>query len=130
MNRFNEQELQLHISILGWLHIVVNAFFLVLAAFAFVLLPAVGTVIDDPQGVVIFSLLGTAFGVLMLVLGLPGIVAGYGLLKRKSWARFLALVLGVVGLVNFPVGTVIGVYTILVLWPQPANEYFAPRQPA
>ncbi len=129
MNRLSEPEYQLHISILGWLHIVVNAFFLVLAAFAFVLLPAVGTVIDDPQGVVIFSLLGTAFGVLMLALGLPGVIAGYGLLRRKPWARFLALVLGVLGLVNFPVGTVVGVYTILVLWPQPATEYFAMHQP-
>jgi hypothetical protein len=129
MNRLDEKELELHVSILGWLHIVGSAFILVIAAFAFILLPTLGAVSGDPDGVVL-GVLGTGFGLLMVILGLPGVLAGYGLLKRKPWARYLALVLGVLDLVNFPIGTVIGIYTLLVLTQQSATEYFTPHQPA
>jgi hypothetical protein len=130
MIRFNERELQLHISIVGWLYIVGNAFLLVIALFAFGLLPTIAAISGDPEGTVILSVIGTAFGLLMVVLALPGMLAGYGLLKRKPWARFLALVLGVLNLVNFPVGTLMGVYTLVVLLPQAAAEYFVPQQQA
>jgi hypothetical protein len=66
----------------------------------------------------------------MVLLGFPGLLAGYGLLKRKPWARYLALILGVLELVNFPVGTAIGVYTLLILLQESATDYFAPQQPA
>ncbi len=129
MNRFDEREIQLHVSILGWLYIAANALFLVIAAFAFGLLPTIGAISGDPDATAFLSVLGTAFGVLMVLLGLPGLLAGYGLLNRKPWARVLALVLGVLELVNFPVGTVIGIYTLLVLMQQSATDYFSPRRP-
>ena len=47
----------------------------------------------------------------MALLGLPGLLAGYGLLTRKPWARILAIVVGILSLLNFPVGTAIGLYT-------------------
>jgi hypothetical protein len=130
MNHLDERELRLHVSILGWLYIVANAFFLVIAAFAFGLLPTIGVISGDSDATAFLSVLGTAFGLLMVLLGLPGLLAGYGLLKRKPWARVLALVLGVLDLVNFPIGTAIGVYTLLVLLQQSATDYFAPQQPA
>ena len=130
MNRLGERELQLHVSILGWLYIAANALFLLFAAIAIGLVPFIGTFAEEPETTVLVSVLGTAFGLLMIILGLPGIVAGYGLLKRKPWARVLTLVLGVLGLVNFPVGTAIGVYTLLVLLQQSATDYFETRQPA
>jgi hypothetical protein len=130
MNRLSERELQLHVTILGWLYIVGNAFFLLVALVSFGLLPSLGVVSRDPDAMIFFGVLGTAVGVVMVALGLPGLVAGYGLLRRKSWARFLALVLGILNLVNIPVGTAIGVYTMLVLLQESADQYFAPHQPA
>jgi hypothetical protein len=47
----------------------------------------------------------------MALLGLPGLLAGYGLLTRKPWARILAIVVGILSLLNFPIGTAIGLYT-------------------
>ena len=61
------------------------------------------------------------------MLAIPGLVAGAGLLARKSWARILAIVVGILGLVNFPIGTAIGVYTLFVLMQDAAAEYFAPQ---
>ena len=56
-------------------------------------------------------------GGLLMVKGLLGIAAGWGLLERQSWARVLALVLGFVSLIHVPLGTAIGVYTLWVLLP-------------
>lgn len=128
MNRIDESDLQLHVSIIGWLHIVGSALFLVIGAFAFILLPTLGNISGNPDGAAILSLVGTAIGLLMWALGLPGFLAGYGLLKHKSWARFLALAVGVLDLANFPIGTAIGVYTLLILTQSSANRYFTPRR--
>jgi len=68
--------------------------------------------------------------VLLVVLGLPGILAGYGLLKRRSWARGLAVALGVLNLFNVPLGTVIGAYTLFVLLQDDAAEAFTALKPA
>ena len=62
-----------------------------------------------------------------MVLGIQGMVAGYGLLRRKAWGRILAMVvgfLGFLGLVNFPLGTAIGIYTFWVLLQDSAADYF------
>ena len=63
----------------------------------------------------ILGIIGFSVGALLVVLGGPGLAAGYGLLHRKPWARMLALVLGILNLVNIPIGTVMGVYTLWVL---------------
>ena len=61
---------------------------------------------------------------------MPGLLAGYGLLKRASWGRVLAIVVGVLGLFNFPVGTVIGIYSLWVLLQNAATDYFTPAESA
>jgi hypothetical protein len=64
------------------------------------------------------------------VLALPGLAAGYRLLKRQAWGRILALVVGFLDLVNFPVSTAIGIYTLWVLLQDSAATYFARGAPA
>jgi hypothetical protein len=130
MNRLAERELQLHVNILGWLFIAGHALFLLIAVFVFVLLPMIGAVAGDPDVSAFLSVVGTVVGLLMVALALPGLLAGYGLLKRKPWGRILALVIGILGLVNFPVGTAMGIYALLVLLQQSATDYFEQRQPA
>ncbi len=66
----------------------------------------------------------TALGFLVLIKSLLGFAAGWGLLQREPWARILALVLGFISLINIPLGTALGVYTIWVLLsPQADEEY-------
>lgn len=47
----------------------------------------------------------------LLVISAPGIIGGYGILKKCSWARILVLILGALNLLNIPFGTILGVYT-------------------
>jgi len=52
--------------------------------------------------------------------------AGFSLLNRKPWARILTIVLAILSLVKFPVGTALGIYTLWVLAPMSsAVEYDA-----
>ena len=57
------------------------------------------------------------FGGIFLVTGVVGVIAGWGLYERRSWARILAIVLGFINLVHPPFGTAIGIYTLWVLLP-------------
>jgi len=124
MNQLNQRQLQQHVNLLGWLLIVEHAILLLVAAFVFVLLTGVGVVSGDSEAMAILGIVGTTVGVFLAALSAPGIAAGIGLLKRKSWGRFLAMVVGVLGLLNFPVGTLIGIYMLWVLMQDSAAEYF------
>lgn len=53
------------------------------------------------------------------------LMAGWGLLERQPWARMLAIVLGVLHLVNIPFGTALGGYTLWVLLPAESEAEYA-----
>ena len=53
-------------------------------------------------------------------------LVGFGLLRRQSWARVLGIVVAILALLKFPVGTALGIYTLWVLVPsESAMEYEA-----
>ena len=58
---------------------------------------------------------GIVFVVLLFAVGLLPLLVGYAFTKRKRWARPLGLSLAVVSLVNIPIGTALGIYTIKFL---------------
>ena len=125
MNEKTMKEIDQHVRILGWLNIGLSLFSLIIGVFVFLIVAGAGALSGDAEAFAITSLIATFVGGIMLVLSLPGFVAGYGLLKRKQWGRILALIIGILNLMNFPFGTAVGVYTIWVLLPQEASEYFA-----
>jgi hypothetical protein len=56
-------------------------------------------------------------GGVFLAAGVVGMIAGWGLYERRSWARILAIVLAFLNLMHPPFGTAIGIYTLWVLLP-------------
>jgi hypothetical protein len=58
----------------------------------------------------------TAIGALIGILAIPSIIAGYGLTKRRRWAWMLTVILAVLSLPEIPIGTVIGVYALVILF--------------
>lgn len=70
-------------------------------------------------------------GWLILAKAAVGFFAGWGLLQREDWARTVALVVGFVALLNVPIGTALGIYTLWVLLPSRSDdEYKALAQAA
>ena len=64
---------------------------------------------------------------MVVVLSLPGIIAGIGLLKLQPWARILAIVISALNLLNVPIGTALGVYGLWVLLQAETERLFAQR---
>lgn len=124
MNVLNERDLQLHVTILAWLHLVGAALFLLGGVFLFTLLAGIGVASGEAEAIAILSVIGTALGLLLLFLALPGLAAGYGLLTHHAWGRILAIVVSILGLIIFPLGTLIGAYALWVLLQDRANDYF------
>jgi hypothetical protein len=114
-----------HISLLGALWIVYSSIALIAGVFVFF----IGKVIiafvltqhpAPPDGPPLFFLrpLLTIVGLLIIAYGALGFAAGWGLLRRESWGRLLALIAGCIALIKVPFGTALGIYTLWVLMPQ------------
>lgn len=55
---------------------------------------------------------GVAFVILFLAVGLLPLLVGYGFRKRATWVKPLGTLVAIVSLVNIPIGTALGVYTM------------------
>lgn len=120
------RQIEQHVPILGWLYIISSAFFLLIGLFLFVLLGGLSAFAasGDPEAPYILLLVGLFVGGIMAVVALPGLLAGWGLLRRKNWGRVLALIVAILNLFNFPLGTALGAYTLYVLLQNEATPYF------
>ena len=116
-----------HVNVVGVIDLITGLLFTALAAVVsvglLVLAPAFNGAPpwspEDATGIVAVAL---AISSLFLVIGIPSLIAGVGLLKQKSWARTLALVLAVLALASFPSGTAAGIYTLWVLSHREAEQ--------
>lgn len=125
--------MQDHIKILGILRIVWGALGLlcalvVLAVFGglagFIGLVAASDEPDAAFVIPLFGLLGSFLFLLITVLSLPGIIAGCGILKFRPWGRILGIIVSALDLLNFPIGTAIGVYGLWVLFQKETEALF------
>lgn len=111
---FREQRLTQHLQILGIIWIVLCVLRLIpglgILFFGRLGLPF----IPLPARTFVIPILG-AVGIFLVVTAVAGIVAGWGLLDRRPWARMLAIVLGCAALIDIPFGTALGIYTLWVL---------------
>ncbi len=101
-----------HINVVAALQIGLSILGLIVGGIIFALLFFVGSFVDQSEAQTIINIIAKILMTVIIILSIPGIIAGVGLLKRKEWARILTLILSVLNLVNFPVGTAVGVYSI------------------
>jgi len=113
-----------HNKYLGWSHIIYGSLFLgfmlLMVGFMFAMW---GLTAADPNGPpgFMFGLMGLMFGAIYGAMTVPSFVAGYALLKRKSWAKTAAIIGGVLAAMSFPIGTAVCVYTFWFLFSDPGK---------
>ena len=112
------------VNILGWLFIAFGSVMILLAILLFVVLAGSGMASGDRHAMFITGTVGAAIAIFLTVLSLPNILTGWGLLHYRSWARILALVLGVLHVLAFPFGTLLCVYAFYVLLNQETTRMF------
>lgn len=122
--------METHVKVLGVLHIALGALGLLCAILMMVIFGSAAGIIGatgDPDAQVVIPIIGLAGGavvVLLLILSLPGLITGIGLLKFRQWARILGIVLSVLDLVMVPIGTIVGVYGLWVLLSKDTEPLF------
>ena len=104
-----------HINVVASLQIGLSILGIVAGIFIFTILYFARDITGDQQAQMILSIIANIVMVFLFICALPGIIAGIGLFKRKEWARILTLIISVLHLINFPVGTAVGVYSIWAL---------------
>ena len=116
-----------HVKIIGWLHIVfgVLGIFTAMAVFGGSMLGGFFT--GSMKGMIGMGLIGTFGAMLVAALAIPGLIAGYGLLKYYEWARILTIVIAVLDLIHFPFGTILGIYSLWVLLSAEGSALFKQR---
>jgi zinc-ribbon domain len=120
-----------HVRLLGILWLALSAFDVVCGLITLILGKSVFS-LSGPKGIPMFLhplMIGVA--IFSLGKGAVGFLAGWGLLNRQSWARLLAIVVGVISLFfQIPFGTALGVYTLWVLLPSHSEEEYEKYQQA
>lgn len=126
-------QMEKQIQVLGILHIVYSSIALLSGAMVFLLFFGTGVFVGhlhevqtSPVNVpgLMFTV-GAVIALILVIVSIPGIVGGIGLLKRKEWARILVLVVGFIDLLHIPLGTLLGIYTIWALMNDEAIKLFS-----
>ncbi len=119
--------MQKHVTIVGAIQIGYAAWLILAAILVFMLMLGIGLfmVAEDDTAAAVLTTVGCLVPGLLVAFTVPGIIGGIGVLKLKPWARYMVLVLAVLDLFSFPIGTAIGVYTIWVLMQDETVQLFA-----
>ncbi len=125
-----------HIAVVGILHILVGIYGLfgplvmLLAMAGIAIVP--GFLVGGPMVGLGTSAAVTLFGLILIgftaITNVLGILAGFGLLQWKSWARVVLIVIAALMLIRFPYGTALGIYTLWVLLNERCGRYFYHRE--
>ena len=107
-----------HVKVVGWLWIANGV--------VTILMVLIGLIIIN------LNVPGAQDALLVTIGGLccfvPGIIAdfaaGLGLLKYQNWARILAIILAIVNLFLPPIGTAVGIYTLIIMFNNETEALF------
>jgi hypothetical protein len=121
-----------HVKVLAVLYLVFSGLFLLTAIVLMVALGGAAAIVgttapsdDAALAIPIIGITGTALLVFFLALALPGLATGWGLLNFRPWARILGIVVSAINLINFPFGTLLGIYGLWVLLSKETELLFA-----
>ncbi len=109
-----------HKRILGTVYLIYGSFiFIILFLVYFVIFGLIigegyGRHISDYEAELAFTIVKGAFGFVLLIFVIPSIIGGIGLLNNKKWAMTLLVIEGCISLFSFPIGTILGGYTLWV----------------
>jgi len=103
------------VTVVGILHIGIGIIGLIGGAIVFLALGWASTYVADPDIDFLLPTLAVIIGGGIALLSAIEIIGGIGLLGYRNWARILVLILSAMQLINIPIGTAIGIYSIVIL---------------
>lgn len=114
-----------HVNVIGILWIIKGSLGLFFAMALFGILFGISFIPDmGCEAPIILRTVGLGLGLFISFLAVPQIIAGIGLTKLHEWARILTLIVAFFSLLSFPLGTALGVYSIVVLLKEETVKLF------
>jgi hypothetical protein len=127
--------MRVHVQVVGGIYI---AFAAIALLGAIVLFVGTGSVVgivgasgdpDAAAAIPIIANAGTAVMAMALLMAVPGLATGIGLLYFKPWARILGVILSAINLLGFPILTIFGAYALWVLLSKDSEHLFTLAPP-
>jgi hypothetical protein len=85
---------------------------------------AAGDVSSEFPVVPVAAILIVAF-IFQLLFTVPSVIAGFGLLKRRRWAKTVGIIAAVLCAMSFPIGIAVCVYTLWFLLGPEGKDFYA-----
>ena len=107
--------MQSHVTVVGVLHIGAGIIGLIIGLIVFLALGWASGYVMNPDIEFLLPTLAVLVGGGIAVFSALDIAGGIGLLNYRNWARIMVLITSVPHLLNIPIGTAIGIYSIVIL---------------
>ena len=127
--QINSYDMVKHINILGSLFLTFSIL-MIIAGFAVnYFVPMAGEISGDSTAIRITSIIGQSIGTVLFIFAAPGFICGYGLITKKSWSRVFGIILSCLSLLSIPIGTMIGIYGLWILFKDETKDLFSNPPP-
>jgi len=119
-----------HVKVIAVLFIIFGAVLLLAGLFSSLVFGVLATIVGAsrdpaaPFGVAALGFTGLALTTFLIVLAIPHVICGWGLLMLRRWARILGIILAAISLVRIPVGTIFGIYALIILFNKETEALF------
>jgi hypothetical protein len=127
--------METHLKIIAILHIVLGGMAIFAAATVLLLMGGLAGIVgmsdQSPDAALAIPIIGGIGGIIFLaliLLWLPGLIGGIGLLRLAPWSRAFMIVISALDLLGVPFGTALGIYGIWALT-RPESEALLARRP-
>ena len=112
-----EQIMKKHVTAVGAIYTGFGVLGLIASAIVFAALNfAKGFVVDDEVAYTVLKVISLGVPIFVAFFSTLGLVGGIGLLMLRPWARYLAIIAAALSCLIIPIGTLIGVYSLWVLF--------------
>jgi hypothetical protein len=114
------------VKVAAWLWIIFGAFGVIGAICFGAMVPTGGIISQDETAITVTSIIGGVCGSFFLIEAVLELVAGIGLFRFKSWARILAIIVGILNLFAFPLifPALLGGYTLWLMFNREVKQLF------
>jgi hypothetical protein len=118
-----------HNKVIGIMHLIYGGFnALMMMLIVPMIIVMLGPIGSDPtlptELKTVFAIFGVFLILFTLIFSIPPLLAGYAMLKRKSWARVMGIIAAVFEAMSMPFGTALCVYTLWFMFSGEGENFY------